>query len=173
MKGLLARGATRRMLMLTASVLLSCGRSSFWQTQGTLEPVADAGYNQDAGVDGGANEDAGPNQDGGPTTDGGCVLVDCQDGGYTCCPGFDHCVDPGTDSANCGSCGTLCTIGQACVDGGCAPAPCTNGQLCGAAGGCCLGLCCYPGQICCRIWPITSVCHDAADGCPLPCRQCP
>ena len=106
--------------------------------------------------------------------DAGCVLDDCQDGGYTCCTGFDHCIDTSNDSANCGMCGKLCATDEICTAGICGTAPC-NGSLCGAAGGCCLDSCCMTGQICCEvhIGAVTIKCYDATDGCPLSCKLCP
>jgi hypothetical protein len=40
--------------------------------------------------------------------------------GFVCCPG-EGCVDLGTDSANCGSCGRACMSGHTCSDGRCSP----------------------------------------------------
>jgi hypothetical protein len=122
------------------------------------------------GTDGGMSDggaDAG-------TGDAGCVLADCEDAGYTCCAGFDHCVDVSNDSANCGTCGKLCNFDQMCSAGLCGAPPC-NGSLCGAAGGCCLDSCCHAGEICCEVHngAVFVQCYNATDGCPLSCKMCP
>ena len=56
--------------------------------------------------------------------------------GYACAPGQRDCdgvaangceVDANADSANCGGCGTVCTLGRTCVSGACSTAVCVPG----------------------------------------------
>ena len=62
-----------------------------------------------------------------------------------CPPGLvkcgDRCVNPKTDSQNCGSCGRVCVSPSACHDGHCVE-ECSGGTVK------CNGVCCQPKQIC-------------------------
>jgi len=71
----------------------------------------------------------------------------------TSCNGF--CTTTSADSANCGACGTACTSGTPCIDGGCglasAGGACTSAAQC-SSGMCTSGVCvagCPAGQMLC------------------------
>ena len=71
----------------------------------------------------------------------------------TSCSGF--CTTTSADSSNCGACGTACTSGTPCIDGGCGLASvggaCTSAAQC-SSGTCTAGVCvsgCPAGQVMC------------------------
>lgn len=85
------------------------------------------------------------------------------------------CVDTDTDDGNCGGCGVVCDLEEACVAGACEPAcgpgrvacdgacidPRTSREFCGAAGDCAgddAGESCAPGTVC-----------DGAGSCAVEC----
>ncbi|HEX4627805.1 MAG TPA: MXAN_6577-like cysteine-rich protein, partial [Gemmatimonadales bacterium] len=65
----------------------------------------------------------------GPSFTGGDASTACDPGHPLTCQ--SGCVDPQTDGANCGGCGTVCAVGTTCKAGTCT---CANGQAsCGTA----------------------------------------
>jgi hypothetical protein len=80
-----------------------------------------------------------------------------------CCPSgqvncWGRCVDPSTDTNNCGTCGNSCPTGEICQGGQCvcqsSGGPCPTGQVCQDGqcvclpGSLCNGQCCAAGQTC-------------------------
>lgn len=109
-----------------------------------------------------------------PDMPAGCYPP-CTEG--SCCSGI--CVDLGSDTANCGTCGNICPGGQVCIAGVCrACTPDCTGKMCGndGCGGTC-GACgaeeaCVDGQ--CE--PCMGSCEGrdcGDDGCGHSCGTCP
>ena len=95
---------------------------------------------------------------------------------YTACPTAQpsSCVDTSSDINNCGTCGHVCTVGQACCGGACVdlqldPYNCGScGRRCGAFGE--SGIC--TGGVCCATCPLGNCDATITDGCGRSCLTC-
>ena len=125
------------------------------------------GGGSDAGLDGEASAEGGANPEGGTTTDGGSDAGSDSGAGASAGVGPSaFCTDLANDAMNCGTCGTACPAGAACVSRTCTCEPplnlcdaqCTDsawdprncgtcGINCGGGLSCILGRCGCPGTL--------------------------
>jgi hypothetical protein len=97
--------------MLVRRTVVALLMTSAWQACTSVSPV-DGGLSIDSGTACSACTD------GGTPTDSGVTPGDCGDAGLLWCSG--SCIDPRTDSSNCGRCGIACFLSR-CLDGWCHP----------------------------------------------------
>lgn len=127
----------------------------------------------EAGTSGGTGSSAGTSSGGGSGGSSGGGCGGCAQG-LSCCG--DRCVNLGSDSADCGSCGHACAAGDYCNGGNCAAAPCSGGtSSCSSGESCCGANCCTASQVCCLAGAgaVTYQCFEADAGCPAGCTQPP